>query len=79
MKLPPWPTSDTINRTTYVQVPISVPNGNIRIKFGYGENGDPSLGYCTTRQEACWTTTAASGSSPFVFAGGDARTSLLWR
>ncbi len=73
MKLPPWPTSsDSVNRTQYVQIPVEltgVSGDNIRISFGYGENGDPSKFYCTTRQETCWTSATATPLNPFVFDG----------
>jgi hypothetical protein len=72
MKLPPWPTmEDKIDRTTFVPVvkrfPAS-PGTSIRVAFGYAENGDPANLYCTTRQETCWTSAAATPTNPFVFA-----------
>ncbi len=36
-----------------------------RVRFGYAENGHPSLFYCTTRQESCSTT--ADSSMPFAY------------
>ena len=45
------------------------PGDRIRIAFGYAENGDPANLYCTTRQETCWTSAAATDPNPFVFAG----------
>jgi len=72
MKLPPWPAfADNTNRTTFVPVPIRFPanpGDNIRIAFGYGENGGPANLYCTTRQEPCWTAAAPTAANPFVFA-----------
>jgi hypothetical protein len=73
MKLPPWPTTtDSIDRTKYVSIPIALSGTSgdqIRAAFGYGENGDPSKFYCTTRQETCWTSSAPTPLSPFIFAG----------
>ncbi len=71
VKLPPWAPDDTVNRTTFVQVPIQlngVSGDTVRIQFGYAENGDPALGYCTTRAEACWTSSTATAAVPFQFA-----------
>ena len=71
MKLPPWPHIDTTTRSTFV--PFTVRTGangdSVRVSFGYGENGDPAKCYCTTRAETCWTSSVATASSPFVFAG----------
>ena len=36
-----------------------------RVRFGYGENGNPASFYCTTRQENCSTTT--NSSMPFAY------------
>lgn len=73
MKLPPWPTAvDSQIRTSYVTIPVKLSGttgDQVRISFGYGENGDPASLYCTTRQEACWTSSNATPSNPFVFAG----------
>jgi hypothetical protein len=68
--LPPWPASDSINRSTFVPLTVqagSVPIGtnNAVVQFGYS----PTF-YCTSRQEAC----VANGSgqvnetTPFYFA-----------
>lgn len=72
VRLPPWAPDDNVNRLTFVQVPVQlngVSGDTVRIQFGYAENGDPSLGYCTTRAEACWTSSTATAANPFVFAG----------
>jgi hypothetical protein len=76
MKLPPSnpPQSrgpDTMVRATFV--PVSVPltgvSGDmVRIAFGYAENGNPANFYCTSRAEACYTSTSATITNPFVFA-----------
>ncbi len=71
MKLPPWPVADTVNRTTFVNLPIKFsgqPGDRLRIAFGYAENGDPTKFYCTTRNDACWTSSAATARNPFLFA-----------
>ena len=71
MKLPPWPVTDSNNRTSFVSVPVQlsgVSGDRIRIAFGYGENGDAANLYCVTRQETCWTASAPSPASPFLFA-----------
>jgi hypothetical protein len=66
-RLPPWPTqSDSINRSNYVSLPVSVAANSsqplARVHFGYAENGTPSSFYCTARKDAC----TASGT-PFSF------------
>lgn len=78
MKLPPWPDSVPIpalngvtpDRTNFIKYPALVfaPGGDtVRISFGYGENGDVSKFYCTSRLETCWTSDAATPSNPYVF------------
>jgi hypothetical protein len=70
MKLPPWPDEDHVNRSRYVPVEWRLsgsPGDRIRIAFGYAENGDPAKLYCTSRQETCWTSSAATDTNPFVF------------
>jgi hypothetical protein len=72
MKLPPWPVTDSTNRTAFVNIPVKlsgVPGDRIRIAFGYGENGNPANFYCVARQETCWTSASPSSASPFLFAG----------
>ncbi len=69
MKLPPWPIStDNTGRAKYVSVPVGGGSGDqVRVAFGYAENGDPSKFFCTTRQEKCWTSSVATSLNPFVF------------
>ena len=77
MKLPPWPQPGDIdpagqekNRTTFVPYPVMVPGSSgdtVRVAFGYGENGDVTKSYCTTRLETCWTSASATAANPFVF------------
>jgi hypothetical protein len=67
-KLPPTPPTDSINRSNYVNVPVTlsgVAGDQVRIRFGYAENGPPASLFCMTRQEAC--ATDASGANPFVY------------
>ena len=74
LKMPPWPSplTDGMNRTTYIQKSVAVnkdANGDtVVILFGNGEYGIGAVPPCTSRQESCVTTTAASSANPFVFA-----------
>jgi len=67
VKLPPWPGQDAVNRAGFVAVPVTVNaapgSTQVRIRFGYAENGSPTSFFCTTRQEACTTSGA-----PFAYA-----------
>lgn len=68
VRLPPPPNIDTINRSTFVQIPIQisgVSGDQVRARFGYAENGAASSLFCTSRQESCST----AGAAPFVFVG----------
>jgi hypothetical protein len=56
-------------RTHFVFALTGTVGDQIRGAFGYGENGDPSKFYCTTRQETCGTSGAATPLNAFVFAG----------
>ncbi len=71
-ELPPWPNPDSLDRTTFVPIPVAVdadPNApNARIRFGYRENGPPDNFYCTTRQEPCSTDIPAQApTDPYSF------------
>lgn len=72
-KLPPFPIIDTVNRTTFVPVPITIPPvgsaDNAIIAFGYAENGSPNNYYCTSRQEKCIAKDATVQAIPFQFPG----------
>ena len=66
MKLPPWPVSDSVDRSGFVTLPVvvkAVPGAfTARALFGYSENG-PAEGYfCTQRKETCTT-----AGSPFAW------------
>jgi len=69
-QLPPWPATDSVNRSQYVQVPIQL-SGNtgdtVRIEFGYQEFGAPGSLNCTSRGEVCFTSASATPSNPFVW------------
>jgi hypothetical protein len=72
IKIPPRQT-DSINRTSYVPISLSLPGAsgvdNAIVEFGYGENGDPGNFYCTPRQEACVAQSGTiNASQPFYFA-----------
>lgn len=69
-KLPSFPASDGVNRSTFVplSLQLSAPAGlgvtNAIVEFGYSEFG----GNCTTRNEACIATAGTIGAVPFQFA-----------
>jgi hypothetical protein len=74
-KMPPWSAADSVNRTTFVPVVVSLhapPAGtnNAIVDFGYQENGTPTNLYCTTRADVCVANNAGlvTGNSPFQFA-----------
>lgn len=76
IKIPPRG-RDSINRTTYVPISVSLPAvpgvDNAIVQFGYGENGDPGSFYCTARQETCIAQSATiNASQPFYFATTEA-------
>ena len=74
----PYPPRDSVNRGTFVPLPVTLspPAGldvnNAIIEFGYQEYGAPQAINCTTRNDACITTSTAStvppGNQPFYFA-----------
>jgi len=71
LKIPPR-IKDSINRTAYVPVSVSLPAAtgvdNALIEFGYMENGNPGNFYCTARQENCVAQSATiSAAQPFSF------------
>ena len=62
----PYPPRDSVNRGTFVPLPVTLspPAGldvnNAIIEFGYQEYGAPQAINCTTRNDACITTSTAS-------------------
>ncbi len=70
-KLPPLPgsTEQTRPGNDFRLLTVTLgPNAELdqaRVRFGYGENGNPANLYCTTRQENCSTT--ADSSMPFAY------------
>jgi hypothetical protein len=70
-KLPPFPTPDGVNRSSFVALPLNLqpPSGlgvnNALVQFGYQEYS----GNCTTRNEACLVSAPTIGPVPFQFAG----------
>ena len=92
VKLPPMPDpNDPVKRNGFQQVPVNVParppasqNDNaaisVRAVFGYAENGDPSTGFCTSRQVSCSTAVspAEKAVKPFVWLD-EAQTALACR
>lgn len=73
IKLPPLPSGDSNNRTTFIKVPVSmggVAGSTVRIRFGYAEYGSDGNGqplFCSpNRLEDC--TTAPSNGDPYAFA-----------
>lgn len=70
-KLPPYPTPDSVVRTTFVPYTVTLPAvggaDNAIIEFGYAENGDPGNYYCTSRQEKCVAKDATVQAIPFQF------------
>jgi hypothetical protein len=68
-KLPPLPSDAEQPGNDFQLVTVNFgPNSNLnsaRVRFGYAENGHPSLFYCTTRHESCSTTT--DSSMPFAY------------
>jgi hypothetical protein len=65
-KLPPWPVEELKPRDNFVPVKVTIAGEDgshqVRVKFGYAENGPVDQFYCTSRQEAC-----ESGGDLFLF------------
>lgn len=73
----PYPAPDSVNRGTFVAVPVEVdpkPTGltinNAVVEFGYGEYAQSGIYYCTTRADICQANAISipAGNAPFVFA-----------
>lgn len=73
VKMPPPSEPDSIDRSTYVKVPVQLPAGLAfaRARFGYVENGPVSSFFCTSRQEACL---ADASAFPFAYEQTDTLT-----
>jgi len=72
MKLSPFAPIDSVNRTGFVNIPVTTGGASgdaIEVKVGYGENGNPANFYCVSRQETCWTSATATAANPFRFDG----------
>jgi hypothetical protein len=74
-KLPPFPEPDNVDRSTFLPLVINLtppPTFQISsaiIKFGYLEQGDPKMFYCTSRREMCVATSPSiNQSNPFQYA-----------
>ena len=74
MKLPPWNVFDATDRSTYINVPVVVtgtkPGDQVRIAFGYAENGAATDMFCTSRHERCYSA-ATSPTTTFQFGSTD--------
>jgi hypothetical protein len=73
VRLPPLPSRDSNNRTTFIKVPVTlggVSGSTVRIRFGYAEYGSDAQGqplFCSpNRMEDC--TTAPANGDPYAFA-----------
>ena len=73
IRIPPTAPFDSIDRTRFVPLTITLPAGSGygRVRFGYAENGTASQYYCTGRQEACLTDASVA---PFAWASSDSLT-----
>ena len=78
VKVPPPPAVDSVNRGGFVPIMVSgkPPAGlnvaNAIVEFGYGENGNASSFFCTSRAEVCAVgrstgPQAIDGTNPFYF------------
>jgi len=66
--VPAWPARDSMFRGDFIQIPIKMggkPGDQVRIRFGYSENGHPESSFCHERQVAC--ATDATGAQPFLW------------
>lgn len=65
-KLPPFPSTDSYTRSTFVPITVNISAGaqnNALVKFWYAE----SNGYCTSRAEDCYAVAATVPTIPFKF------------
>jgi hypothetical protein len=73
MKLPPFPATisdpGAAPGATNLRLHLSGVRGDvIRVAFGYAENGKPANFFCTSRAEACYTSSSETTSLPFAYA-----------
>jgi hypothetical protein len=78
LKMPPFPTPDGVDRSTFVRAPISIttPQGlgiaTATVEFGYVEQGTPMQYYCTSRREACVAVASTvTDATPFWYKATD--------
>lgn len=77
MVMPPTPGSDTINRTQFIPLTVTVPPGTCGAscfaQFGYAQYSGSALTpanlYCSPRSETC--TTDATGAAPWLYTTSD--------
>jgi hypothetical protein len=81
LKLPPTPTSDGVDRSTFIRAPLSIatPQGQgiatATVEFGYLEQGTPSQHYCTSRRESCVAVSSTvTDATPFWYVSTDTYT-----
>ena len=74
VKMPPYPSPDGVDRSTFVRAPISItaPQGlgiaTATVEFGYVEYGTPTQYYCTSRRETCVAVSATvTDDTPFYY------------
>ena len=75
VKLPPWPTPDSLVRNTFLRLPVTVPpeaGGSARVEFGYAEYGADEKGeslFCSAeRMERCAAPMVPGGKEPYLWA-----------
>jgi hypothetical protein len=74
VKLPPWPTPDSLARNSFLPLKVAVsaePNSYARIEFGYAEYGADEKGaplFCSAeRMERCAAPTSAGSREPYLW------------
>ncbi len=83
LKIPPFPTPDSVDRSTFVRAPIAitVPQGQgiarAAVRFGYAEQGTAAQYYCTSRRESCLAMAGSvADANPFQYEDTDTYTAL---